>query len=92
MRFPETSRPKPHYERVHRAHRMTRSAWLSGSLLLVVLTMAACARVAPYDREKLAHPSMTTADVAGPAEGHVRSIHEGATGGVLGAGGGCGCN
>jgi hypothetical protein len=70
---------------------MTRAVWLSASLL-VVLPLTACARVAPYDREKLAHPSMSTADVAGPAEGHVRFIHEGATGGVLGAGGGCGCN
>jgi hypothetical protein len=56
------------------------------------LSLTACAHVAPYEREKLAQPSMATADVAGPAEGHVRAIHEGATGGVLGAGGGCGCN
>jgi hypothetical protein len=68
-------------------------ATAAASLVLVSLaSLASCARVAPYDRGKLAHPSMTTADVAGPAESHVRSIHEGATGGVLGAGGGCGCN
>jgi hypothetical protein len=72
--------------------RMLRFSFATTAASLVLLSLASCARVAPYDRAKLAHPTMVTTDVAGPAESHVRSIHEGATGGVLGAGGGCGCN
>ena len=54
--------------------------------------LAACAGVAPYERGRLAHPTMSTSDVAGTAEAHERSVHEGATGGSMGVGGGCGCN
>jgi hypothetical protein len=74
---------------------MLRSSFATAAASLVFLSLvslASCTRVAPYDRAKLAHPTMVTADLAGPAESHVRAIHEGATGGVLGAGGGCGCN
>jgi uncharacterized protein DUF4266 len=60
--------------------------------LICAALLAACANVAPYDRGKLAHPSMTTADLAGPGEAHVRAVHEGATGGGFEVGGGCGCN
>ena len=64
------------------------------SLLLLVLAtlLAACARVAPYERGALAHPTMTTSDLAPPSEEHVRAVHEGAIGGGFSAGGGCGCN
>jgi Domain of unknown function (DUF4266) len=58
----------------------------------LVVAATACTPVAAYDRARLAHPTMSTADVAGAAEGHVRAVHEGATGGSLGVGGGCGCN
>ncbi len=51
-----------------------------------------CAQVAPYERAKLAHPTMAAADVAGPGENHLRAITEGAIGGSTGAGSGCGCN
>ena len=52
-----------------------------------------CARVAPYQRGKLAHPTMTTSDIVGTGEGHVRAVQEGAMGGTgFSAGGGCGCN
>jgi hypothetical protein len=71
---------------------MIRSSFAIAAASLLFLSLASCARVAPYERGKLAHPTMVTADVAGPAESHVRAIHEGAAGGVLGAGGGCGCN
>jgi hypothetical protein len=54
--------------------------------------LASCTHVAPYDRGKLAHPTMTTSDVAGPAEAHVRGVHEGASGGGEAAESGCGCN
>jgi hypothetical protein len=61
-------------------------------LLLLAALQVACARVAPYERGNLAHPTMTTSDVASPSEEHVRAVHEGATGGGASAGGGCGCN
>ena len=51
-----------------------------------------CAQVAPYERAKLAHPTMAASDVAGPGEEHLRAITEGAIGGSTGAGSGCGCN
>ena len=54
--------------------------------------LGACAPVAAYERGRLAHPTMSTADVAGTAEAHERAVQEGATGGSLGVGGGCGCN
>ncbi len=51
-----------------------------------------CTPVAPYERAKLAHPTMAASDVAGPGEEHLRAITEGAIGGSTGAGSGCGCN
>jgi hypothetical protein len=57
-----------------------------------VLGLASCTHVAPYDRAQLAHPTMTTSDLARSAEDHVRAIQEGAAGGGFSAGGGCGCN
>lgn len=51
-----------------------------------------CATVAPYERQKLAHPTMTAADTTGFGEAHLRAISEGATGGSGGTGSGCGCN
>lgn len=51
-----------------------------------------CTTVQPYERGKLAHPTMTAADIAGMGESHLRAISEGATGGSGGTGSGCGCN
>jgi hypothetical protein len=62
------------------------------ALSLLALCAAGCTHVAPYQRERLAHPSMTTADLAHPSEEHVRAVQEGAIGGGTSAGGGCGCN
>lgn len=56
------------------------------------LSFAACANVAPYERGKLAHPSMTPSDIVSASEQHVRAVQEGAVGGGASAGGGCGCN
>ena len=53
---------------------------------------AGCAPVAPYERGKLAHPTMTAGDMAGFGESHLRAITEGAIGGSGGTGSGCGCN
>jgi hypothetical protein len=62
------------------------------ALVYLAYSLVGCAQVAAYDRGKLAHPTMSTSDIAGAGEEHVRSVHEGASGGNLGAGGGCGCN
>lgn len=59
--------------------------------ILVALLSAACSHVAPYERGKLAHPSMTS-ELQGAGEGHVYAVHEGATGGGSVAESGCGCN
>jgi hypothetical protein len=61
-------------------------------LSLVSLLSAACTHVAPYERGALAHPTMTAAALDGPAAGHVKAVHEGATGGGSVAESGCGCN
>jgi hypothetical protein len=50
---------------------------------LLVLGTIGCTGVAPYDRGRLAHPSMTVSDLAQPSESHVRAVQEGATGGGL---------
>jgi hypothetical protein len=60
--------------------------------LLLLVCSTGCAAVAPYERGKLALPSMSSSDLAGTGEEHVRAVHEGATGGSMGVGGGCGCN
>jgi hypothetical protein len=60
--------------------------------LLLAFGAQACVLVAPFEREHLAHPSMTTADLARAREEHVRAVQEGAIGGGTSVGGGCGCN
>ncbi len=57
-----------------------------------LLASTGCAPVAPYERGKLAHPTMTAADMSGFGESHLRAITEGAVGGSGGTGSGCGCN
>jgi hypothetical protein len=59
---------------------------------IALLTATGCANVAPYERGKLAHPTMAAADMTGFGEAHLRAISEGATGGSGGTGSGCGCN
>lgn len=54
--------------------------------------LGACAHVPPYARGRLAHPTMRMQDMSGAAEAHVYSVHEGASGGAVGASSGCGCN
>jgi hypothetical protein len=71
---------------------------ISSSLVaLVVMAVgltagAGCAPVRPYERAKLAHPTMAAADLTGIAEAHIRGVNEGAVGGSGGGGSGCGCN
>lgn len=61
-------------------------------LALLALAASACTHVKPWERGKLAHPTMATSNFSGPAEEHVYSVHEGAAGGGGGAESGCGCN
>ncbi len=61
-------------------------------MLGLSLPIAGCTHVAPYERGILAHPTMTSGDLAGPSEAHVRAVHEGAVGGGASAESGCGCN
>ena len=75
------------------------STWTLAGRITALATMAAaltaatgCATVAPYERGKLAHPTMSAADRAGAGESHLRAISEGAVGGSGGTGSGCGCN
>jgi hypothetical protein len=80
--------------------RHTRSARPSSSprarfvLLLassLTLASAACTHVAPYERGRLAQPSMVT-EMESVASAHVHAVHEGAVGGSSVAESGCGCN
>jgi hypothetical protein len=63
-----------------------------GFLLPFALLLAACTHVAPYERGRLAHPTMAADTLEGPAEAHVYAVHEGAEGGGSLAESGCGCN
>jgi hypothetical protein len=59
-----------------------------------LLTLSACATVAPYERERLARPDMDlgrNAD-ARAGEEHATAYREGSSGGLGSSGGGCGCN
>ena len=72
--------------------RITGSIVIACSWCLLALAADGCAHVPAYEREKLAHPTMTTDDLARPSEDHVRAVQEGAVGGGDATGGGCGCN
>lgn len=65
---------------------------LATSLLALLATLLGCEAVRPYQRGKLAHPTMSVEEPASAAEAHVYGIQEGAQGGAGGSGGGCGCN
>ncbi|MSP25191.1 MAG: DUF4266 domain-containing protein [Myxococcales bacterium] len=69
-----------------------RGALTLGLMFVGVVASTGCATVQPYERGKLAHPTMSTADLSGPGEEHLRAVTEGAIGGGTGAGSGCGCN
>ncbi len=65
---------------------------LAAAIAAIAATQVGCVKVAPYERGTLAHPTMTTDDVALGVDAHVRGVSEGAAGGLGGGGGGCGCN
>jgi len=65
------------------------------SCLLVAalsLALSACTPVKVYERGRLSHPSMSASRLGGAGESHMHAIHEGASGGAIGAESGCGCN
>jgi hypothetical protein len=61
-------------------------------LAMLVMCSVGCARLKPYERGRLAQPTMLLGDMARPGAAHVYAIREGAVGGGAGAEGGCGCN
>ncbi len=71
---------------------------LGGRAVAVIVAAVAlcaatgCSAVAPYERGKLAHPTMAAVDSGSAGEEHLRAISEGAIGGSGGTGSGCGCN
>lgn len=64
--------------------------WLAR--LGILVSLCSCSRVAVYERGRLAHPSMSARQRMSAGQAHMYEIHEGARGGSLGAGSGCGCN
>lgn len=65
---------------------------LAVASVLLAFASGCGAGVKAFEREKLAHPTMTADEIAIGLDGHVRAVSEGATGGLGGGGGGCGCN
>jgi hypothetical protein len=66
-------------------------ALLAFALVATMLAATGCTHVAPYDRGRLAHPTMTQA-VGSAAADHLHAVQEGAAGGGSVAESGCGCN
>jgi hypothetical protein len=62
--------------------------------VVFALGLGACATVAPYERERLAKPDMSTGRNPDAKAGieHATAYREGTTGAVGSSGGGCGCN
>ena len=68
------------------------AAWLPGLALGVMVAGAAgCQHVSPYQRARLAPPTMID-DCSSPGAQHMVAIHEGAVGGGGAGEAGCGCN
>lgn len=59
---------------------------------LMAAACVACEHVQPWQRTKLAHPTMATDSFVGVAAAHMQTVHEGAVGGGAAAESGCGCN
>jgi hypothetical protein len=78
--------------RARRALRFVRSLVVLACVGALSAVATGCAPVAPYERGKLAHPTMTAGALSTMGEEHLHAISEGATGGSGGTGSGCGCN
>jgi hypothetical protein len=66
--------------------------WSAAALPVLVAVIGGCSHVAPYERSKLAHPTMRPVDEVTAGEGHVREVTEGGVDANVGSGSGCGCN
>ena len=77
-----------------RRSRVAQAARVLASLAVLSVAVCAtgCTAVAPYERGKLAHPTMSAGGLSTMGEEHLHAISEGATGGSGGTGSGCGCN
>ncbi len=69
----------------------------SWCLLLMTALLTGCALtpwVLPYERERLADPTMNfnRDPLIARHRAHVQEVREGARGGTVAQGGGCGCN
>lgn len=64
------------------------------ALWLTLASLAGCATVKPYERERLAQRDMQFErnGAARAGEDHAVSYREGASGAIGASGGGCGCN
>ena len=78
--------------RARRVLRFVRSLAVLACVSALSAVATGCASVAPYERGKLAHPTMTAGALSTMGEEHLHAISEGATGGSGGTGSGCGCN
>jgi hypothetical protein len=73
-------------------------SWRAKTIAAALFTIAmapgltGCEAVKPWQRGKLAHPTMRPGSLVGVAEGHMHEVQEGASGGADSEGGGCGCN
>jgi len=72
--------------------RVARRASAVAVCAAIAIAATGCAAVAPYERGKLAHPTMNAGSLDTMGEDHLHAISEGATGGSGGTGSGCGCN
>jgi hypothetical protein len=63
-----------------------------GVLASTASTAGCLGPVHAWEKQSLAHPTMTAEEISFGLDGHVRAVSEGATGGLAGGGGGCGCN
>ena len=64
------------------------------AIMLALTGLPGCATVAPYERERLSRPDMSTEsdrDLRAAAD-HAQTYREGASGAVGTSAGGCGCN
>ncbi|PRP90637.1 hypothetical protein ENSA5_63080 [Enhygromyxa salina] len=76
------------------AYRRRRGSATTVALALGLICASGCARVQPWERDRLAQPDMVI-DIGGEllvASEHAVEYREGSAGAVGGAGGGCGCN
>lgn len=74
---------------------MSRFVSLAHFVATAALALTGCAHVAPYERENLAARTMDVGEserYESSFNAHVHDSREGATGGSMSTGGGCGCN